>query len=71
MTRSIKKYYDKNSFGVAENGEVVEVLTSDNGTTFKQYEFNSLYKEEKKLAVWKDLGLDVKIITENKFYYFN
>lgn len=33
---------------------------------FKKYEFNSLYKEEKKLATWKDLWLDVQIITQIK-----
>lgn len=33
---------------------------------FKKYEFNSLYKEEKKLATWKDLWLDVQIITQTK-----
>ncbi len=42
------------------------ILNDEVKAFFKQYEFNSLYKEEKKLAVWKDLGLDVKIITQTK-----
>lgn len=40
------------------------ILNDEIKIFFKKYEFNSLYKEEKELKIWKNLGLKVQVITQ-------
>ena len=63
---TIKKDVELNNFYLENFRFDKDTIVNDSVKDFfKEHEFHSLYKEEKTLKTWKDINLEVQVITQD------